>query len=82
MEETGIRLNDSRVICVNQDIIESAHFVTIGLFSEDFEGEPRVMEPDEITEWKWFDLEELPNPMFFPSTEIIENHRNKKFYIK
>ena len=78
MEETGIRLNDSRVICVNQDIIESAHFVTIGLFSEDFEGEPRVMEPDEITEWKWFDLDNIPSPMFFPSEKVIKNFINKE----
>ena len=81
MEETGIRLNDSRVICVNQDIIESAHFVTIGLFSEDFEGEPRVMEPDEITEWKWFDLNELPKPLFFPSKKVLDNYFRKEFYI-
>ena len=82
LEETGIILNNLDVICINNDRVSDAHFITIGMLSDDFDGEPKVMEPDEITEWKWFDLEELPNPMFFPSTEIIENHRNKKFYIK
>ncbi|MEI7478306.1 MAG: NUDIX domain-containing protein [bacterium] len=29
LEETGIILHKTHVICVNQDIIETAHFVTI-----------------------------------------------------
>jgi 8-oxo-dGTP diphosphatase len=81
MEETGLKLNNVEVICVNNDIIETAHFVTIGLFCDDFEGEPRVMEPDEITEWHWFDLKELPTPLYFPSAELLENYKTKKFYI-
>lgn len=80
-EETGMTLKRSKVICVNNDKNEHAHFVTIGMFSEDFEGEPKVMEPDEITEWKWFDLNELPSNMYFPSAKLIDNYRQKKFYI-
>lgn len=82
MEETGMTLKEAEVICVNNDKNEYAHFITIGLFSENFDGEPRVMEPDEITEWKWFDLENLPERIFFPSAKILENYRQKKFYIK
>lgn len=81
MEETGIKLNNVNVICVNNDMVETAHFITIGLFSDNFEGEPQVMEPDEITEWRWFDLHELPNPLFFPSAKILENYKTKKFYV-
>lgn len=32
LEETDITLNRMDVICVNQDIIEIANFITIGLF--------------------------------------------------
>jgi len=81
LEETGIRLRKAEVICVNNDKIESAHFVTIGLFSDDFEGSPKVMEPDKITEWHWFELDNLPSPLFFPSARVLENYRQKKFYI-
>jgi 8-oxo-dGTP diphosphatase len=81
LEETGIQLNKVNVICVSNDIVETAHFVTIGLFSDDFSGEAKVMEPDEITEWQWFDLDNLPSPIFFPSAKILENYRNKSFYI-
>ncbi len=81
LEETGITLNKVEVICVNQDIIETAHFITIGLFADDFSGEPKVMEPDEITEWQWFDLNNLPNPIYFPSAKVLENYKQNKFYI-
>jgi 8-oxo-dGTP diphosphatase len=50
-EETGIRLNKDklRIVSITDDIVEDAHFVTIGFACDDFEGEPKVMEPDEIT---------------------------------
>ena len=81
LEETGITLNKVDVICINQDIIETAHFITIGLFSDAFSGEPKVMEPDEITEWRWFDLNSLPNSIYFPSAKVLENYKQKRFYI-
>ncbi len=80
-EETGITLKDVSVICVNNDMTDKAHFVTIGLFSENFSGEPRVMEPDEITEWGWFNIDELPARVFFPSAKVLENYKQKRFYI-
>lgn len=81
LEETGIILNKADVICVNNDKGDTAHFITIGLFSDDFEGEPQVLEPEVITEWRWFDLNELPTPLFFPSAKVLENYNAKKFYI-
>ena len=81
MEETGIKLNKVDVICVNNDMVETAHFITLGLFSDDFEGEAQVLEPDEITEWGWFDLNELPSPIYFPSAKVLENYKAKQFYL-
>ena len=82
LEETGLTINKLNVMCVNNDKIETAHFVTIGLLCEDFSGEPKVMEPDKITEWRWFDLDKLPNPLYFPSARILENYLKKQFYIE
>jgi len=80
-EETGMTLKNSQIFCVNNDKNEHAHFITLGLFSDNFEGEPKVMEPDEITEWRWFDLDNLPSPLFFPCAKILENYKQKKFYV-
>jgi 8-oxo-dGTP diphosphatase len=81
LEETGINLKLAKVICVNNDTVEGAHFVTIGLLSDNFEGEPKVMEPDEITEWRWFELDKLPSPLYFPSAKVLQNYRQNQFYI-
>jgi 8-oxo-dGTP diphosphatase len=81
-EETGIKLRSAKVISLTNDRVSDAHFVTIGFLSEDFEGEPKVMEPDEITRWEWFDLDKLPSPLFFPSREIVENYHAGVFYKK
>jgi len=81
-EETGLNLKSVKIICVNNDKNEHAHFVTIGLLCENFEGEPKVKEPDEITEWKWFALDNLPKPLYFPSERVLECYLKKEFYIK
>ena len=81
LEETGLQLNNLRVICVNNDMVETAHFVTIGLFCNDFTGEPKVCEPDEITEWRWFDLDDLPSPLYFPSERVFDNYAKQLFYV-
>lgn len=80
-EETGLELGKIEVICVNNDKNDYAHFITIGLFSDDFIGEPKVMEPDEITEWQWFGLNNLPDQMYFPSVNVLENYKKGLFYI-
>ena len=80
LEETGIKVKNLEVISVSNDIVTDAHFLTIGFLTEEFEGEPKVMEPDEITEWKWFDLNALPFPLYFPSEKIIKNYLAGKIY--
>ena len=81
-EETGIKVNvkNLKLISLTNDVDTNAHFVTIGLLCEDFSGEPKTMEPEEITEWKWFDLQNLPSSMFFISEKMIKNYKESVLY--
>jgi len=79
LEETGLILKKSKVICVNYDKNEFAHFITVGFLAEEFEGKAKVMEPEEITEWKWFELDKLPKNVFPPSVKVLECYLGKKF---
>lgn len=79
-EETGLIAKDLQLISVTNDIKKSSHYVTIGFLCTDFENEPKVMEPDEITEWKFFGIDNLPEPIFFPSGKIVKNYLAKKVY--
>jgi 8-oxo-dGTP diphosphatase len=80
MEETGMEAKSLKVISVTNDIVDDAHFVTVGLVCKEHEGEPEVKEPDEIVEWRWFSLDNLPQPIYFPSEKIIKNYQNGVFY--
>lgn len=82
LEETGIKLDPKnlKLVSVGNERVADAHFVTIGFVCEEFEGEPKVMEPDEITEWRWFDLNDLPKPIFLPTEKLLRNYLNKQIY--
>lgn len=82
LEETGIKIKKEKLkfISLANDFVQDAHFVTLGFLCEQFEGDAKVLEPDEITEWKWFSLEELPKPLFSASEKILNNYLKDKFY--
>lgn len=79
-EETGIKAKNLELISISNDTVTDSHFVTIGFLCNDFEGGAKIMEPDEITKWEWFDLDNLPSGMFPPSAKIIKNYLDKKIY--
>ncbi|MFQ5647768.1 MAG: NUDIX hydrolase [Candidatus Aenigmatarchaeota archaeon] len=72
-EETSLEAKGLELISVGNEVVPDAHFVTLGFLCREFEGEPRVMEPDEITEWRWFRPDELPERVFPPALKIIKN---------
>ena len=82
LEETGIKINKDKikVISIADEIVKDNHYVTIGFLCEDFDGEPKIMEPEEITEWKWYNLDNLPDKVFPPSTKMIKAFLNNKIY--
>ena len=82
LEETSLKINPAKLklISVANDLAPDAQFITLGFLCEDFEGVPQVMEPDEITEWQWFDLNNLPSPLFPPSRKVLTNWQTGKIY--
>ncbi len=80
-EETGMFADELEIICVQTDLNEHAHYISVGMVAHKFAGVPQLMEPDEIVEWKWFDLDNLPNKIFSPSKKTIDCYLNKKFYM-
>jgi 8-oxo-dGTP diphosphatase len=95
-EETGVEVDPSslEIVSVSSDRVPDAHFITIGFLATRWSGppatpgmpwragEPRVMEPDEITEWRWFPLDALPDPMFPPTARIIRNYLAKRLFVE
>ena len=81
-EETGIEVKNLEVYCVQTDKNEHAHYISVGMVARQFDGVPKVMEPDVIVEWRWFDLDKLPKNIFTPSRKTIDCFLNHKFYMR
>ncbi len=81
-EETGMEIDKTKIkhISTTNNIVADAHFVTLGFLCEDFSGEPQIKEPDEITEWEWFDLHSLPEKIYFPSKQVLDIFFENKNY--
>jgi mutator protein MutT len=84
VEETGLRVdkNKIRLISVTDEIRPDTHYVTAGFLCQNWEGELKTMEPEEITEWKWYNLDNLPENVFLPSAKIIKAYLNNIIYEK
>ena len=76
-EETNLLLKDVQVFTATDEFQTDRHFVTIGVISSSYEGELKVMEPEKINEWKWFNLNDLPNNLYTPSKNMIEEYKKR-----
>jgi len=81
-EETGLLLKKGKVFCVNNEKSPETHCITIGFLAMEIEGEPKVMEPDNISEWKWFELNKIPNELYEPTRKLLQCYLQKKFCLE
>lgn len=64
-EESGLTIGAVDFLCISEQIIvdERQHWLSLIYVTEDFAGEPRVMEPEKLPEFGWFALDALPSPL-------------------
>ena len=79
-EETSLIATKLDLLCISDDMTDTAHYVTAGFIVRDYQGEVKTMEPETILEWKWFDLNDLPNNLYAPSAKCIEKYKNNIIY--
>lgn len=71
-EETGLKALSLKLGPWTEDVIENdKHYVTLFVFVNAFEGEPKLLEPNKCEGWKWFDWKNLPSPLFLPIKSLI-----------
>jgi len=51
--------------------MEPKHYVDISFSAEWTSGEPTNSAPEETTDWQWFDLDNLPSPLFPPLNNYL-----------
>ncbi|XNY07227.1 NUDIX hydrolase [Sinorhizobium meliloti] len=64
-EESGLSFHSTRFLCVSEQMIEAdrQHWISLIYVTENFSGEPRLTEPDKLSDIRWFDLTALPQPL-------------------
>ena len=79
-EETSIKATKLDLLCISDDMTDTAHYVTVGFIVREYKGEAKAMEPETILEWKWFDLEDLPSNLYAPSKKCIQKYKSGIIY--
>ena len=79
-EETSLKATKIDVLCVSDDMTDTAHYVTVGFIVKEYTGEVKAMEPETILEWQWFDLDDLPTNLYKPSAVCIEKYKKGIIY--
>ncbi|MFZ2188375.1 MAG: NUDIX domain-containing protein [Candidatus Moraniibacteriota bacterium] len=83
IEELGdeIKINMSKdILGIRENRAEpyKLHHVVPMLKGEYVSGEAKVNEPSRCEKWEWFDLDNLPSPLFSGIKETLENYKNNK----
>jgi len=75
LEETGLVVESFTKLGFTNDIFEQEgkHYVTLFVLTECTQGAPQVTEPNKCLQWKWCSLDDLPQPLFLP----LENFLNQ-----
>lgn len=79
LEETGLKIapDTVKVAGVTNDIFsaENKHYITVQLVTEcPVNAAPHLTEPEKYSEWRWFDLDNLPENLFIPTRNFLRNH--------
>jgi len=70
-EETSIKSNNLQFLHLVNDPKSDTHYVHIDFLANNWEGEPKVTEPEKFAQWKWFDFDNLPEPIFVGHQKLI-----------
>ena len=79
-EETSLVATNLELLCISDDMTDTAHYVTVGFIVKEYTGEVKAMEPETILEWKWFSFDELPDNLYKPSKKCIEKYKSGIIY--
>lgn len=76
-EETGLTIKTIRTAPYTNDLFpdEKKHYVTLFFIVTCEQGNPEVMEPKKLDQWKWFAWDKFPENLFLP----IKNLRKQNF---
>lgn len=81
LEECGVEIKNVQFqYLANEVRYAPKHYVHIGLIAEWSGGEPRSLEPHKCELWSWYDINNLPKPLFEICKMSIDSYKTGKTY--
>lgn len=64
-EETGLTIGNIEFVTVTEQIVtaDRQHWVSLLYKTDDVTGEAQLTEPDKLSDFGWFELDDLPEPL-------------------
>lgn len=74
---TDLAVENPRVI-LTLDLLSymPKHFLEVGVCVDYVSGEAWVMEPHKVNSWEWFDMDNLPRPIFAGTLDYVSAYKD------
>ena len=82
MEELGISLKNVKFLVCSNIRKYNKHYIDISFTAEIKSGTPKIMEPDKIASLGWYDLNDLPSPLFEPVAIALKAYQTNQNYFE
>lgn len=78
-EESGLKIGSTEFLCLSEQVIDAdrQHWISMIYVTWEFSGEPQLTEPDKLSEFGWFSLDALPQPLSRFTADAAEALRQR-----
>jgi 8-oxo-dGTP diphosphatase len=83
LEETGLIINNISPVVFTNDVFhhEGLHYITLFFKGDHESGEAIVLEPRQCEEWRWVSLDHIPQPIFLPLSNALEEIEKRQLIL-
>ena len=79
-EELGVVVGDLQFLCLSNIIAYDRHYVNVEFLGEIGDQEPHLAEPEAFSEFGWFPLDDLPQPLYVAIAHGLDSLRSGRLY--
>jgi len=81
LEEAGVKIKNLKFLSIaNIDRYSYRQDILVSFVADWESGEPETFKEERIGEWDWYDLNNLPKPIFFPTQVLIDSYKTGKIF--
>lgn len=81
-EELGLTDQKLEFLSITEGVRDEAHYIQVNFIIKDFKGEVKLMEPDRCEEWRFFEIDNLPENIYPPHQNIIKAYLQNVVYLR